>query len=162
MGCSLAENLILGFHHDDKFKTCRLLNAKKIDTNARESIECFHIVSTGPGQPAAELSGGNLQKVILARELSQKVDLVIASSPTRGLDIGATEYVHSLLVNLRNEGSGVLLISEDLDEVMNLSDRIAVICKGRIMDITQTGEKNRTQIGLLMTGIRDGDQCRPG
>ncbi len=161
MGCTLAENLILGFHHHPKFKTFRLLNSQKLHTNACESIECFDIASTGPRQTASELSGGNLQKVILARELSQKVDLVIASSPTRGLDIGATEYVHSFLVNLRNEGSGILLISEDLDEVINLSDRIAVICKGRIMDIIPTGEANRAQIGLLMTGIRDGDQCRP-
>ena len=160
MGCSLAENLILGFHNDTKFKTCRLLNAQKLNANASKSIDCFDITSTGPGQTAAELSGGNLQKVILARELSQKVDLVIASSPTRGLDVGAIEYVHSLLVNLRNEGAGVLLISEDLDEVLNLSDRIAVICKGRIMDIIPTGEENRERIGLLMAGIEDGNQCR--
>lgn len=157
MGCTLAENMVLGFHHDPKFKTWGLLNSKKLYANARECIDSFDIASTGPGQTVAELSGGNLQKVILARELSQKVDLVVASSPTRGLDIGAIEYVHKLLINLRNEGAGVLMISEDLDEVINLSDRIAVIYKGRILDIIPSGEENRERIGLLMAGIEDRD-----
>ena len=159
MSCSLAENLILGFHHDTKFKSFRLLNAQKLHDNACRSIECFDIATTGPGQTAAELSGGNLQKVILARELSQNVDLIIASSPTRGLDIGAIQYVHSLLVGLRNEGAGVLLISEDLDEVINLADRIAVICKGRIMEVISAGQEDRDRIGLLMAGIEDDRQC---
>ena len=154
MGCSLAENFILGFHWEDRFKTCKLFSNKKLEHHARESICEFDIACTGPGQTAAELSGGNLQKVILARELSQDVNCVVASSPTRGLDIGAIEYVHGLLMELRNHGAGVLLISEDLDEVLKLSDRVAVIHGGRIMGAFDAGAANREEIGLLMAGIK--------
>lgn len=155
MGCSVAENIILGFHHDPQLKTWGLLSSQKLRANAKKLIDDFDIAATGPGQIVAELSGGNLQKVILARELSQKVELVVASSPTRGLDVGAIEYVHTLLISLRNNGAGVLLISEDLDEVINLSDRIAVIYKGRIMAVMPAGESNRERIGMLMAGIKD-------
>ena len=156
MGCSIAENMILGFHHEQRFKSWGLLNYRKLYKNGEKSIKDFDIGCIGPGQTVAELSGGNLQKVILARELSQKVDLVVASSPTRGLDVGAIEYVHQKLLNLRKDGAGVLLISEDLDEVINLSDRIAVVYKGRIMAIIPLGEEDRERIGLLMAGIKDG------
>ena len=157
MGCSLAENFILGFHWDNSFKTCGLFSSGKLEKHAHNSICEFDISCTGPGQTAGELSGGNLQKVILARELSRKVSCLIASSPTRGLDIGAIEYVHGLLIELRNQGAGVLLISEDLDEVLKLSDRVAVIHGGRIMGSFDSESASRKEIGLLMAGIEGGE-----
>jgi simple sugar transport system ATP-binding protein len=105
--------------------------------------------------PAKNLSGGNIQKLILARELSRKPRVLIASQPTRGLDIGATEYIHSRLMAQREEGTATLLISEDLDEILALSDRIAVIYEGQIMDIVERHQATPENLGLLMAGVRN-------
>lgn len=156
MGFSVGDNLILGFQHTQRFMSQIFLNEKKIREFANESIQNFNIATSGPEQIARELSGGNLQKLILARELSHKIDFIIASCPTRGLDVGAMQYVHEQLVLLRGKGAGILLVSEDLDEVMNVSDRIAVIYKGQIMGIVKADTISREEIGLLMAGIQDG------
>ena len=102
---------------------------------------------------AKSLSGGNIQKVVLARELSRQPRTLIAAQPTRGLDIGAMEYVHARLLEQRQAGTAILLISEDLDEVLALSDRIAVIFEGRIMGILDCEEATAERLGLLMAGV---------
>ncbi len=99
------------------------------------------------------LSGGNVQKAILARELSRRPDVLVAAQPTRGLDIGATEYVHQRLLRQRSEGAATLMISEDLDEILALSDRIAVIFEGRIMGEVLTQDATPEILGLLMAGV---------
>lgn len=155
MDFSVAENMILGFHKEPQFKNKMFLSAEKIKNNAEELIKNFDIASSGPSQPASELSGGNLQKIILARELSHNVECAILSSPTRGLDVGAMEYVHRRVIELRDQGAGVLLISEDLDEVINVSDRIAVMYKGEIMGVFNSNEIDRGKLGLCMAGVKN-------
>jgi simple sugar transport system ATP-binding protein len=115
-------------------------------------IDQYDISTPGPDTPSRKLSGGNLQKVILAREISSEPQVIVASYPTRGLDIGATENVRNILVEERSQGAAILLISEDLDEVFALADRIVVLFEGRIMGIVDAKEADREQIGLMMAG----------
>ncbi|TET49938.1 MAG: heme ABC transporter ATP-binding protein, partial [Anaerolineales bacterium] len=104
--------------------------------------------------PASNLSGGNQQKVIVAREFSRPIKLLIASQPTRGLDVGSIEYIHSRILEKRQDGCAVLLVSPELDEVIGLSDRIAVMYKGQVMAVLPAEGATREQLGLLMAGIR--------
>jgi general nucleoside transport system ATP-binding protein len=101
------------------------------------------------------LSGGNIQKLILARELSRKPKVLIAAQPTRGVDIGASEYIHLRLLEQRKAGTATLLISEDLDEIMALSDRIAVIYEGKIMGIVDCAKATQEELGLMMAGVKE-------
>ena len=103
--------------------------------------------------PTHNLSGGNIQKLILARELSAKPRVLIAAQPTRGVDIGAAEYIHSRLVEARSAGTAIVVISEDLDEVLGLSDRVAVMFEGEIVGIVDPAEVSREEIGLMMAGV---------
>lgn len=152
---SVAENLMLGSQWKAPFMSRLILREKQVLENAINLIDEYEIATSGPEQVAARLSGGNLQKLILARELSRKISCVVANCPTRGLDVGAIEYVHRRLVELRDEGIGVMLISEDLDEIFNVSDRIAVFFQGRIMGEFKTNQTSREQIGLLMAGVTE-------
>lgn len=153
---SIKENLILGAHGSRMFSSrLSVLNTSAIDSFAATAIQNFDIATRGPDQKVKELSGGNLQKVILARELSHPVKIVVASSPTRGLDINATYYVYQRFLELLQTGAGILLISEDLDEIFNLSDRIAVIYNGRILGMFKAGEVDQEKVGLLMAGIEE-------
>jgi len=102
--------------------------------------------------PVESLSGGNIQKLIVARELSARPNVLVASQPTRGVDIGAAEYIHAQLVAERDRGTAVVVISEDLDEVLALADRIAVIYEGRIVDIVERARAGREALGLMMAG----------
>ena len=156
MGFPIKENLILGWHQSAPFRKGMQLQYGVIGQFAEQAIKDFEVAATSGEQIAKTLSGGNLQKVILARELSHDPRFVIASSPTRGLDVGAMEYVHKRLVELRDSGIGILLISEDLDEVFNVSDRIAVIYNGQVMGIFDANEATREGVGLLMAGFREG------
>lgn len=104
--------------------------------------------------PVKSLSGGNIQKLIMARELARNPRVLIAAQPTRGVDIGATEYIHQRLLDQRNQGTATLLISEDLDEALALADRIAVIYEGRIMDIVERDATSAEELGLLMAGVQ--------
>jgi simple sugar transport system ATP-binding protein len=131
-----------------------LLNDKEITTRAEKAISQFGITATGVSARARSLSGGNLQRLILARELSGNPALIVVSQPTRGLDVAATEYVRSILIQQRNRGAAVLLVDEDLGELMTLSDRIAVMYKGEIVGLLQPGQFNSEEIGLLMTGAK--------
>jgi simple sugar transport system ATP-binding protein len=146
---TVAENLAL--ENLPKFITKGFLDRKKINAEAEEKIKEFQIKAS-PNDQLRKLSGGNMQKVILARALSRKPKVVIAAQPTRGLDVGATEYVRKRLMEERERGASVVLISEDLDEVLALSDRIAVIYEGSIKGIVPSAEATPEKIGLLMAG----------
>lgn len=148
---TVAENLAL--ESIDKFTRRSTLDKKLILKNAEQLISEYQIKAR-PTDPIRTLSGGNMQKVILARALSPEPRVVIASQPTRGLDVGATEYVRTKLLEQRNRGAAVLLLSEDLEEVMSLSDRIAVIYEGQIVGIVPGAEATEEQLGLMMTGAR--------
>ena len=113
----------------------------------------FAVKTPGLDTPIKNLSGGNIQKLIMARELSREPKILIAAQPTRGVDIGATEYIHQRLLEQRAAGMAILLISEDLDEIRALSDRIAVMYEGRIIGIVERGQATVEQIGLMMAGI---------
>jgi simple sugar transport system ATP-binding protein len=153
MDFSVAENLIFGRQRSPQYRSGFLLNKTEIENFASASIKAFDIRTSGTDQKADLLSGGNLQKLILARELSGDISCVVASSPTRGLDVGATEFVHRRLLDLRQQGVGILLISEDLDEIFSLSDRIAVIFKGQIVGVYDSKEVTKEAVGLLMAGV---------
>ncbi|MBW2513843.1 MAG: ATP-binding cassette domain-containing protein, partial [Deltaproteobacteria bacterium] len=148
----VAENLILETYHDTPFSNHGVLNYDKIYTYADHCSEEFDIRPKNPYLAAKSLSGGNQQKVIIAREVSNDPEVLIASQPTRGLDVGAIEYVHRALVNQRDRGKAVLLISFELDEVMNVSDRIAVIFEGKIVGIADAIDVSENEIGLMMAG----------
>lgn len=150
---SVAENLILGQHRKAHFLRGPFLNAKAIRSFAHACVEQFDILTPSVDHPTRFLSGGNLQKVILARELWQEPACLLAHQPTRGLDVGVIEYVHRCLLDKRAQGAAVLMASEDLDEILNLADRIAVIFKGQIMKILNVHEATREKIGLLMAGV---------
>lgn len=120
---------------------------------ADQLIAQFDVRTPSPQTPVANLSGGNQQKVIVARELSRPVQLTLASQPTRGLDVGSIEYIHAQLVKKRDEGAAVLVVSAELDEVMALADRILVMYEGRIMGTLDATEATRERLGLLMAGV---------
>ena len=152
MEFDVAENLILETYHDTPFSTRGMLNREKIYAYADHCARTYDIRPTNPYLTAKSLSGGNQQKVIIAREVSNDPEVLIASQPTRGLDVGAIEYVHTALVNQRDRGKAVLLISFELDEVMNVSDRIAVIFEGKIVGIVDAIGVDENEIGLMMAG----------
>lgn len=131
-----------------------LLSDKEIKSRAEQAISQFGIKATGVSARARSLSGGNLQRLILARELSGSPTLIVVSQPTRGLDVAATEYVRSILIQQRNRGAAVLLVDEDLGELITLSDRVAVMYKGEIVGLLLPGQFNSEEIGLLMTGVK--------
>ena len=156
MDFQIQENLILGRQRSADFSRVGLMRSRAMRDFAEDAIEQFEIMTPSSQQRTRLLSGGNLQKVILARELAGKPPkILIVHQPTRGLDIGASEYVRRRLVEERDRGAGVLLISEDLDEIFNLSDRIAVIYEGRIIDTVDPVTTSREQIGMLMAGVKE-------
>jgi simple sugar transport system ATP-binding protein len=146
---TVYENLAL--EHLDEFSKNGFLNRNSIQTNAEELIKQFQIKAKATDK-IRTLSGGNMQKVLLARVLSRKPDVIIVPQPTRGLDVGATDYVRSQLLEQRDRGAAVLLISEDLDEILSLSDRIAVMYEGEIVGILPANEATPERLGLLMSG----------
>lgn len=149
---TIKDNLILENVEHEPFSTKGRLNFKNIDKNAKDLIEKFDIRPNDINEKAASLSGGNQQKVIIAREISNNPDVLIAAQPTRGLDVGAIEFIHQYLVELRNSNKAVLLISFELDEVMDLSDRILVIYDGKIVGERDPKETDEFELGRLMAG----------
>lgn len=152
----LTENLMLRDYCRPPFSHRGLLDRKSMLKAAKEKIQRYQVRSSGTSgeaTPVRLLSGGNQQKLIVAREISDRAQVVVASQPTRGLDIGATHFVRDRLVEQRNAGKGVLLISADLEEIMALSDRIAVLFGGRIVGVLNRQEATVEQIGLLMGGV---------
>jgi simple sugar transport system ATP-binding protein len=150
---SIAENLVLKSHRRPPISTRGVLRHDRILSNARELIKRFAISAPGPETPARLLSGGNVQKVVLARELSSSPEVIVAANPTRGLDVGATEAVRGLLLKAAGDGVGILLISEDLDEILLLADRIAVIYEGRIVGVVPRSTADVQHLGLMMAGV---------
>lgn len=149
---SVKDNLILGYHRERSFTNKGILLNKKILDYANKSKESYLIKTPTVDTAVKSLSGGNQQKIIIARTFSHDPDLIIAAHPTRGVDVGAMEYIHTKLLDLRDEGKAVLLISADLDEVRALSDRILVLYEGQIVSESMPEEYTEVQLGLLMTG----------
>ena len=151
---TLAENAILGVQRWDEFRgPMSFLRWRKVNQHVRELMDRFDIRATGPSAPAKSLSGGNQQKLIVGRELAKDPQIIVASQPTRGLDIGAAQYIRDLLVEMRNKGRAILLVSADLDEVLALSDRVAIMYEGRFMTIASPKDLDREAIGMLMGGV---------
>jgi nucleoside ABC transporter ATP-binding protein len=157
---NISENLVLREHHKMPFSKHGFLQMSYINEHADRLIEQYRIKTPSKKTLAKSLSGGNIQKVLLARELSREPRAIVAAQPTRGLDIGASEYVHEQLLMERKKGTAILLISEDLDEILALADRIAVIYEGKIMDILPRETATKEYIGLLMAGVHPGETIR--
>jgi ABC-type uncharacterized transport system ATPase subunit len=151
---SLVENMLMNYYFDDGFSKWGIMDTKKIRKLTEELISEYGVATPNPDVTAKSLSGGNLQKLILARVLSRKPRLLIVNLPTQGLDVGATEFVQNKLLEAKKEQAGVLLISEDLDEILSLSDRIAPIYEGEIMGIIPGKSAERETVGALMAGLK--------
>ncbi|MCA1899566.1 MAG: ABC transporter ATP-binding protein [Chloroflexi bacterium] len=150
---TVAENMVLREHHKAPYSRYGFLNLGEISRHSDELIKRFRVKTPSRDTRAKNLSGGNIQKIVLAREIFRTPRVIIAAQPTRGLDIGATEYVREQLLEQRRKGTAVLLISEDLDEILALSDRIAVLYEGQVMDIVNREDATPEKLGLLMAGV---------
>lgn len=155
LGASLSDNMVIKEFYKEGFSHHGILDYLRIQDYAEEIIEKFDVRSgEGADSLAGKLSGGNQQKAIIGREIESNPDLLIAVQPTRGLDVGAIEFIHSQLVKERDNGKAVLLVSFELDEIFNLSDRIAVINAGRLIDVVDTDDTDVNAVGLMMAGIK--------
>ncbi|WP_122263456.1 ABC transporter ATP-binding protein [Ornithinimicrobium cerasi] len=157
---SIAENLVLDLYDTEPFAKGISMSPARVVANAEQRAEEFDVRYTSVQDPISTLSGGNAQKVVLAREMSRPLRLLVASQPTRGLDVGSIEFVHKRMVAERDNGTPVLIVSTELDEVLNLADRIAVMYRGRIVGIVDVAEENgtaggvnRDMLGLMMAGV---------
>lgn len=153
----VADNLVMNTYYRAPFARGIQLQHAAIVETAEERIEEFDIRTPDALTPTVLLSGGNQQKVIVAREFSRPIKLLVASQPTRGLDVGSVEYIHTRMLEKRAEGTAVLLVSPELDEIMQLSDRIAVLYRGQIVAIVDGREATKEQVGLLMAGVEPDD-----
>ena len=153
MPFTVAENTVLEKYRSSQFSRRGMLLLDKITAFAKRLVEDYDIRPADcEGHPARGLSGGNQQKVIIAREISNDPDLLIAVQPTRGLDVGAIEYVHKMLVQERDKGKGILLVSLELDEILNVADTVCVIYGGAITGTFTQEEADENTVGLLMAG----------
>jgi simple sugar transport system ATP-binding protein len=150
---SISDNLILNQFDQEPFARGWFRNMGEIRKNADLLVKKFDIRTTSPAALASSLSGGNKQKVVIARELSQDLQVLIAAQPTRGVDVGSIEFIHKQLIAARDKGAGVLLVSAELDEIISLSDRIAVMSAGKIVAIIDSKGADRDYIGRLMAGL---------
>jgi ABC-type uncharacterized transport system ATPase subunit len=163
---SVGENLVLGIHGEKlftdggplPFENNWFTNRHQVEEHARRLVDEYGIDAPRLETEARKLSGGNLQKLILARELSREPALLIAEKPTSGLDVGSQEFVRLRLLEQREKGRAILLVSEDLDEIMMMSDRVAVMYEGRIVDVVDAESATKDEIGAIMTGAREGSQ----
>lgn len=156
---TISENIALQTYYKEPLSKNGILNYTNIHNYARKLMEEFDVRAANDYVPASALSGGNQQKAIIAREVNRDPDLLIVSQPTRGLDVGAIEYIHKRLIGERDKGKAVLVVSFELDEILNLSDRIAVIHDGKIQGIVTPAETNKQELGILMAGgeLKKGD-----
>ncbi|NCV42783.1 MAG: ABC transporter ATP-binding protein, partial [Actinobacteria bacterium] len=150
---SIADNLVLNQYDQAPFARGWVRDLEKVSSNGEALVEKFDIRAPGAALTAGSLSGGNKQKVVVARELSQQLDVVVAAQPTRGVDVGSIEFIHTQLIAARDAGAAVLLVSAELDEILSLADRIAVICNGKIVATFSAQEADRNTIGRLMAGL---------
>ncbi len=151
-GMTVEENYILNSYHREPYSSGVRLHAKAIEAGAAQGVKDFDIRTPSVETMAGSLSGGNQQKVVVAREFYRPVKLVIASQPTRGLDVGSIEYIHRRIVEQRDAGAAILIVSTELDEVLAVGDRVAVMFGGRIAGILEGAEANRDAVGMLMGG----------
>lgn len=150
---SLVENTAMNYYFDENYSQRGIVDYKKLRRLTEDVISEYGVATPGPDAKAKNLSGGNLQKLILARVLSRNPRLVIADLPCQGLDVGATEFVQNKLVEAKKGKAGVLLISEDLDEILSLSDWVAAIYEGRFMGIVEAGQARKENVGAMMAGL---------
>ena len=158
LGFPVSDNLVLNMYYLEPFSKSIWMDQKQILDNGNKLVESFDIRTPNAMTPASNLSGGNQQKVIVAREFSRPIKFLVASQPTRGLDVGSIEYIHERLIQKRDEGCAVLLVSTELDEIMQLSDRIAVVYRGKVLDILDAKTATKELVGLLMAGIIPGEE----
>ena len=151
---TISENLLLGSHRAPPAANGGLLDPAVVKRRAQDLVKRFGIRTTSVSNPVRTLSGGNAQRVVIARELAEPQPLVVAAQPTRGIDIAATEFVRAELLRRRDEGAGVLLISADLSEILSLSDRVVVLSRGRIVGELAAADATELRVGLLMAGVR--------
>lgn len=149
---SVGENIALQTYYKPPFSTYSVLNLKRIYNKAKALIEEYDIRTSGPDARASGMSGGNQQKAIIAREIDRSPDLLIAAQPTRGLDVGAIEFIHQKLIEERDKGKAILLVSFELDEILDVSDRIVVMSEGKIVASRKPEETDEDELGLLMAG----------
>ena len=152
---TVAENSVLNRYHRRPFSIRGILRRDVILGHAQDVVDEFDVRTPSVSVPASSLSGGNKQKLIVGREFSDEIKLLVAAQPTRGIDIGAIEFIHRRILEQRDKGTAVLLVSAELDEILGLSDRIAVLYDGKIMDVIDARDADREKIGLLMAGITD-------
>jgi simple sugar transport system ATP-binding protein len=151
------ENIIFGYHHDPEYqKNALIMDNAKIKKIAHEKMERFDTRPLNEKLEAKSFSGGNQQKIVLAREIERNPDLLLVGQPTRGVDIGAIEFIHQQIIALRDQGKAILLVSVELDEILALSDRIAVMFDGHIMGERLPSETDERELGMLMAGINTG------
>jgi ABC-type uncharacterized transport system ATPase subunit len=150
----IADNLVLNTYYQAPFTKGVVLDETKIHEQADRLIQEFDVRTPSALTAVGALSGGNQQKVIVAREFSRPIHFLIASQPTRGLDVGSIEYIHKRIIAKRDEGCAVLLVSSELDEIMGLSDRIAVMYRGKIIDVLAAENATKEKVGLLMAGVK--------
>lgn len=150
---TIADNMMLQTYYAPPFSNGFLLNHHAIKAHAKTLVDEYDVRTQGIESAAGSLSGGNQQKVIIAREVDRNPELLIAAQPTRGLDVGAIEYIHKRLIEQRDQGKGVLLMSFELDEILNVSDRIAVMYDGCIIAIVDADQTSESELGLLMAGV---------
>ena len=152
---SIADNLVLNQFDQAPFAKGWIRNLGEVAKNAEQLVEKFDIRTPSAFNPASSLSGGNKQKVVVARELSQELPVLVAAQPTRGVDVGSIEFIHNQLISASDNGAGVLLVSAELDEILSLSDRIAVMSGGKIVAIVDSKDADRNYIGRLMAGLKE-------
>ena len=155
----LVDNLVLSTYYRPPFAHGMLMDSHAVDAFGRSAIAEYDVRAPSEYTLAGNLSGGNQQKLIVAREFSRPSKLVVAAQPTRGLDVGSIEFIHGRLVEQRDAGSGILLVSVELDEILSLSDRIAVLYKGKLIDTLPAAEATPERLGLLMAGVREEKAC---
>jgi simple sugar transport system ATP-binding protein len=149
------ENACFGYHRDPAFQSGLLMNNAEIRADAAGKMERFDVRPPNPNLSAKNFSGGNQQKIVLAREIERNPDILLIGQPTRGVDIGAIEFIHQQIVRLRDEGKAILLVSVELDEIFSLSDRIAVMFDGQIMGFRDPAQTDQKELGLMMAGITE-------
>jgi ABC-type uncharacterized transport system ATPase subunit len=156
----VADNMVLNTYYLRPFARAGVMDHDTILSAAEQRSREFDVRTPSVMTPVSSLSGGNQQKVIVAREFSRPIRLLVAAQPTRGLDVGSIEYIHRRIIEKRDEGVAVLLVSSELDEVMGLADRIAVMYEGRIVDILPAGQVTKEEVGLLMAGVERKEAAR--
>ena len=150
--------MVFGYHHDPKYQRNRLLmDNAAIKKDTADKMERFDVRPPDPFLQAKSFSGGNQQKIVLAREMERDPDLLLIGQPTRGVDIGAIEFIHQQIIALRDQGKAILLVSVELEEILSLSDRIAVIFDGKMMGERLPADTDENELGLMMAGMTKGE-----